>query len=326
MKCCLHDFTINGVTKPILQLGKLTRYVFDLSDPSLNGVGFGISTTEQGISGEDVSGQTLISIPGNSGSKLEFFVPNDISNVYYYAKDDNQNYNGNNIEAAGTIPLFARGPSNNNINVENALHNILCQEGIANVKQVANSADSNSQKLKVAGNIDYDDIITGDTGHSLGEVLLRYVATHLTGHPLGQAIIRNDQDFKQQVDNQTQNSKIANTLLTNLNADMVQNGNTAVRNEVLQSIFEQMVALDVTRFQNIDDSSFNSLPFRPNDDLLIYIKLRANLFVDSDVNSVAGGNAAKSLLNRVFPASAYPYMNTDGLLDAGVWQIRLRLS
>ena len=89
---------------------------------------------------------------------------------------------------------------------------------------------------------------------------------------------------------------------------------------------EQMVALDVTRFQNIDDSSFNSLPFRPNDDLLIYIKLRANLFVDSDVNSVAGGNAAKSLLNQVFPASAYPYMNTDGLLDAGVWQIRLRLS
>ena len=60
-------------------------------------------------------------------------------------------------------------------------------------------------------NIDYDDIITGDTGHSIGEVLLRYVATHLTGHPLGQAIIRNDQDFKQQVDNQTQNSKIANT-------------------------------------------------------------------------------------------------------------------
>ena len=321
-----NDFTINGVTKPILQLGKLTRYVFDLSDPSLNGVGFGISTTEQGISGEDVSGQTLISIPGNSGSKLEFFVPNDISNVYYYAKDDNQNYNGNKIEAAGTIPLFARGPSNNNINVENALHNILCQEGIANVKQVANSVDSNSQKLKTAGNIDYDDIITGDTGHSIGEVLLRYVATHLTGHPLGQAIIRNDQDFKQQVDNQTQNSKIANTLLTNLNADMVQNGNTAVRNEVLQSIFEQMVALDVTRFQNIDDSSFNSLPFRPNDDLLIYIKLRANLFVDSDVNSVAGGNAAKSLLNKVFPASAYPYMNTDGLLDAGVWQIRLRLS
>jgi hypothetical protein len=87
-----------------------------------------------------------------------------------------------------------------------------------------------------------------------------------------------------------------------------------------------MVALDVTRFQNIDDSSFNSLPFRPNDDLLIYVKLRANLFVDSDVNSVAGGNAAKSLLNQVFPASAYPYMNTDGLLDAGVWQIRLRLS
>ena len=57
-----NDFTINGVTKPILQLGKLTRYVFDLSDPSLNGVGFGISTTEQGISGEDVSGQTLISL------------------------------------------------------------------------------------------------------------------------------------------------------------------------------------------------------------------------------------------------------------------------
>jgi hypothetical protein len=315
-----------GVTKPILQLGKLTRYVFDLSDPSLNGVGFGISTTQQGISGEDVSGQTLISVPGNAGSQLEFFVPSDISSVYYYSPDNNQNYNGNTIEAAGTIPLFARGPSNNNILVENALHNILCQEGIANVKQVSYDVDPLSQKLKTAGNIDYEGIITGDTGHSIGEVLLRYVATHLTGHPLGQAIIRNDDEFKDQVDNQTSNSKISNTLITNLNADLAPDGTSGQRNEVLQSIFEQMVALDVSRFQNFSDISFNSIPFRPNDDLLIYVKLNANLLVDSNINTVAGGSAAKSILNQVFPASAYPYMNIDGLLDAGIWQIRLRLS
>ena len=199
------------------------------------------------------------------------------------------------------------------------LHSDLCNDGSANVKH-----DATHSKVKKKNNEDYAEAITGASGHTLGEVLLRYTSTHLSGHPLGQAMIKNDTLFKEQIDGQTANDcDVANRLINKLCDGLVESGTEGKRSEILQSMFEQMIVADITRFSGVDDvTSPKSIPFVAGDVLTLYVKMRSKLLNDSVSNA-----AFQAILNQIFPASMFVYMNdNDGILDAGIWRIDLTIS
>jgi len=84
-----------------------------------------------------------------------------------------------------------------------------------------------------------------------------------------------------------------------------------------------MIAADVTRFSGVDDvTSPKSIPFAAGDTITLYLKMRSKLLNDAVSNA-----AFQAILNQIFPASMFVYMNdTTGILDAGIWRIDLTIS
>ena len=88
-------------------------------------------------------------------------------------------------------------------------------------------------------------------------------------------------------------------------------------------MFEQMIAADITRFSGIDDvSSPKSIPFAAGDVITLYLKMRSKLLNDAVSNATF-----QAILNQIFRASMFVYMNDDnGILDGGIWRIDLTIS
>ena len=173
-------------------------------------------------------------------------------------------------------------------------------DGDANtsVAAIANKAGENGKVLKQQDNA-YANAITSSTQteQTLGDAVLRYVATHLSGHPLGQAFVKNDSALIAQINGGVNEEKAANitgtagsekfvipanvlgSTLTAANAknaclpeqivnalvDGLSGGttNTAngaatpASNAIVQSIYEQMVAQKAERFEGLVDTTTN---------------------------------------------------------------------
>ena len=96
----------------------------------------------------------------------------------------------------------------------------------------------------------------------MGNILVRYIATHLIGHPLAQAFITNDESIENDVNGIQQNqSKIAETLITQFNNNLEADATTPSKNPIIQSLFEQMIVGDINRFIVGDDSGKNLYHF-----------------------------------------------------------------
>ena len=372
-------FSIDASNQAAINVRKVSTYIFDLKDPSLDGYTFSVSTTNNGTHASGTAyttGITVTGVPGTTGAKLtwivdagaastyyyyspetsamggtmnvvgnttgteyttgvvsngtagtsgsyvEIIIPNTIQTLYYYngaVVGSGTNGEGNIINSEQSIPLFTLGPAAAKTALIAGLHNDLCNEGNANVKH-----DATHSKVKKKNNEDYAEAITGASGHTLGEVLLRYTSTHLSGHPLGQAMIKNDTIFKNQIDGQTASDcDVANRLITKLGDGLVVDGIVGKRSEIIQSMFEQMIAADVTRFSGVDDvTSPKSIPFAAGDTITLYLKMRSKLLNDAVSNA-----AFQAILNQIFPASMFIYMNDDtGILDGGIWRIDLTIS
>ena len=166
------------------------------------------------------------------------------------------------------------------------------------VAAIANKAGENGKVLKQGDNA-YANAITSttQTEQTLGDAVLRYVATHLSGHPLGQAFVKNDSALIAQINGGVNEEKTANitgtagsekfvipanvlgSTLTAANAknaclpeqivnalvDGLSGGttNTAngaatpASNAIVQSIYEQMVAQKAERFESLVDTTTN---------------------------------------------------------------------
>jgi hypothetical protein len=198
-----------------------------------------------------------------------------------------------------------------------ALHKDLCVTGEAQIKH-----DLNHSKVKKLGG-EYDSAITADTGHSLGEVFLRYISTHLTGHPLGQIIIKNDESFKEKIDGEgIVNSNVADTLINQLLLNLDPNGITPMRSDILHTLFEQMIYKRIERF-GVNDYTKLGLPFIKNDKIVLYIDMKASLLPDEISN-----DAMQAVVSQIFPKEKYDYMDysNGAIFDGGIWKIELILS
>ena len=328
------NLEMNGSSARILELSRGVKYRFDVSDTTMIGSYLAFSSTPNGFhnNGVDLSGIEYHGTPGNTDAYVLVTIANNTpSLIYSYNRNaigSGQFGKGNKINVIDKVPMFYRGSQTDVDNLKESLHKDLCVDGEAAVKHVI---DPSSSKVVMRGDVKYNYEITEVNGNSLGETLLRYVSTHLSGHPLGQAIIKNDGSFKNNV-NGKQNeggADIANVLINTIVGNMVENADHAISNNVLQSLFEQMTASDITRFGGIDNVK-RSLPFEPNDKLILYITMKANLFSDENVvTSNVPNNAAKMKIRDVFTPDLYPYLNYVGdsaLLNAGTWKIVFTLS
>ena len=328
------NLEMNGSSARILELSRGVKYRFDVSDITMIGSYLAFSSTPNGFhnNGVDLSGIEYHGTPGNKDAYVLVTIANNTpSLIYSYNRNaigSGQFGKGNKINVIDKVPMFYRGSQTDVDNLKESLHKDLCVDGEAAVKHVI---DPSSSKVMMRGEVKYNYEITEINGNSLGETLLRYVSTHLSGHPLGQAIIKNDGSFKNNV-NGKQNeggADIANVLINTIVGNMVENADHAISNNVLQSLFEQMTASDITRFGGIDNVK-RSLPFEPNDKLILYITMKANLFSDENVvTSNVPNNAAKMKIRDVFTPDLYPYLNYVGdsaLLNAGTWKIVFTLS
>lgn len=80
-------------------------------------------------------------------------------------------------------PLFYKGVDASMNLIADQIHNELCNESTAKMVH-----DVSYAKVKMKYGNEYIAPISHTMGNSIGELLLRFVATHLSGHPLGQGI------------------------------------------------------------------------------------------------------------------------------------------
>jgi uncharacterized repeat protein (TIGR02059 family) len=175
--------------------------------------------------------------------------------------------------------------------------------------------------VQTRNGVEYLDPITSIGGNSLGDIFLRYVATHLTGHPLGQAFIKNDTQF---IDDINGSGPGQARVVENLVASLLQNLSVGATegeyNDVLYSIYGQILLQQRARI-GVPSAVARPFPLLPNDNIVLYIDGRVNLLNDS-----APPEALGVQMKDIFPQSSFPYMNDEtGQLNAGVWMVTIRL-
>ena len=317
-------FALNGESEKVLRLQKGVRYIFDLSDATNNTHPFKFSTTKNGThngGSEYVTGVRSYGTPGSPDSAVEFFIStNAPAELFYYcgAHSGSGDYGmGSSIKISDKAAMFYRGSDISSNIVKDALHADLCSN-TSNIKH-----DTTHSKVATKSG-DYNPPITSTSGNSLGNILVRYIATHLMSHPLAQAFITNDDSIENDVNGTGQNqSKIAETLITQFNDNLVADGTTPRKNQVIQSLFEQMIAGDINRFMVGDDSGKQPIPFKTGDKLVFYVNMKAKLAIESNAISPA----TPISLVELFPNSIYPLLDdSNGELDAGLWKIVLTIS
>lgn len=177
---------------------------------------------------------------------------------------------------------------------------------------------------------------------TIGEMLVKYIASVLFGHPEAQAPIENDDTIKKSVQ---VDSSLAEQFVDELSAGLEDNydesGNDTVpkENYVLQSIFEQLISYssetdasggtspDSNRFGDKDDTGvYHGIPFRDDDTITFLISMTGNITQDStdytgqlDNQFTVEGDTD---LANLFESN--PELN--GLnLNPKIWEVRLTL-
>ena len=178
---------------------------------------------------------------------------------------------------------------------------------------------------------------------TIGEMLVKYIASVLFGHPEAQAPIENDQDIVDQVQvSSNLGGQFVNTLSAGLN-DLDTEGNATVsaENEVLQSIFEQLVSFssetdatggatpDSNRFGNRDDTGvYHGLPFLTGDTIIFLVRMKGSINQDTseynlDPEFTTGGD---STLATLFGSN--PELTNNGgtlTLNDKIWELRVTI-
>jgi hypothetical protein len=336
-----NQFIINNEATKVLRLQRGKHYRFDVSDPSMNGHKLSFSASKNGTWNTDVSGTQLttgfkrVGIEGNSGAFVEYIVPTaGVPNVIFYYDSENQGVGDYGVGGLARISdgstLFYKGVDASMNAIANQIHNELCNESTAKMVH-----DVSYAKVKMKYGNEYIAPISHTMGNSIGELLLRFVATHLSGHPLGQAFIQNDESIVASVNGRTAGTaNLGTTLVGKLTKNIpdlsynVPEFSTTPRltnggaNSVLQSIYEQMLVAGMDRFVDLDDVDVvRPLPFKSGDTLVLYLDVKANL------QNGAANTLNQVLLSSVFPNTDYSYLNADSTqLNAGIWKIELTMN
>ena len=282
------------------------------------------------------TGDIMLSLPSSLNNTTNLYT-NDASNakIYYYCGSHSNM--GNFFDVSDQQAIFTRNSDASCNALRDSFIQQLTTEGVSDIvhdiswsdiytpEDTVDQGNTINGYVKTRNNVDYTNKITSTAGNSVGEILLRYMSTHLTGHPLGQSFIKNDSAFINQINGSGNNTaNIANVLVEQMKLGLSENGTVGRGNYVLDTLFKQLKKQDPGRCGLSDTKK--DFPLLAGDKVIIYISAKINVAADIS-KSVDSANVAIAMTNEVFPNSKYPYMvDATGVLDAGTWMITLTIS
>ena len=342
-----NKYAFDGVVHDQLLLSLAQTYKFKPSPSDLfTNHPLRFSTTSDGTHGGGVqyntgvsttnTGDIMLSLPSTLNNTTDLYT-NDASNskIYYYCGAHSNM--GNYFDVSEQQAIFTRNSDASCNALRDSFNQQLTTEGTSDIVHDISWSDIYTPEdtvdqgntvygyVKTRNNEDYTSQITSTNGNSVGEILLRYMSTHLTGHPLGQAFIKNDSAFINQVNGSgTNTANIANVLLDQMKLGLSENGTIGRGNFVLDTLFKQLKKQDPGRCGLTETKK--DFPLLAGDKVIIYLAAKINVAADIS-KSIDNNNLAIAMTNEVFPNSKYPYMNdATGVLDAGTWMITLTIS
>lgn len=172
---------------------------------------------------------------------------------------------------------------------------------------------------------------------TLGEMMVKYIASVLFGHPEAQAPIKNDSAIVQAVQTTSNiHGQFVTELSEGLNADAATAADGS-RNEIVLSIFEQLVAYssenDATAGTAVDSNRFGDashtaeykgIPFQTGDTIIFLVNMSGSLGTD-DQNSVGNNFSANTVPGITTLFANNPDLNGDQLVPK-VWELRITLA
>ena len=189
----------------------------------------------------------------------------------------------------------------------------------------------------------YTSSLTGTSGTSYAECMIRVLCTHLLGNPLSQTFIKDETVLINYIESDSNlhilssqlnetfggdisgggSIAISSQKLTGINSslDISQNVSDGQSNVILKSIFEQMVAdisnnstrnqkisamLDLSGDQQNIKTFVYKLPFLPGDKINFYIRNFINLDFEAltDISGVSNGTLQDLELADIFPGGS----------------------
>lgn len=226
------------------------------------------------------------------------------------------------IDREDSDPLFMY-TSDGRLDVSTNLHADICNQNIVYVP-----ADSEDFPNHTGGSLQ---------NATLGDMLVKYIASVLFGHPEAQAPIKNDQSIIERVQTTSDiHGQFVAQLSAGLNADATTDASGA-SNDIVLSIFEQLVAYsstnetnvegydpDTNRFGNISHEEYRGIPFLTGDTIIFLIRMAGNLTTD-DQNST-GDNYTPSTVPAITTLFAgNPDLDGSDLVPK-VWELRITLA
>tara|TARA_X000000368_G_scaffold415175_1_gene406419 strand:- start:73 stop:891 length:819 start_codon:yes stop_codon:yes gene_type:complete len=157
---------------------------------------------------------------------------------------------------------------------------------------------------------------------TIGQVYVQYIADTLIGHPLAQAFISNDGSIVNDINNSLVSEQFTNALINGLNTS------TFASNDVCSSIIIQMKKWMPTRFNNEVANTEYFLPFCPDDNLSIYIKMKCNIALDNTIGDYTN-KSEYDILKNMFEDKVDVSFNDstkDMNLKEKVWRIKIKLA
>jgi hypothetical protein len=167
------------------------------------------------------------------------------------------------------------------------------------------------------------------TDGPLSNHIIQWISSTLFGHPQAQAPLTNEEQIIQDVSNgtlagQTLGQQIYNALTQDISS------NSGGTNEIVQSIYEQMVNLGRFNVGSGEDTSGNSipdiegfveLPFKSGDKLSFLIKINCDLVNDTNDSSTTNWETSTSTNLSTLFGEINGVSTTDGVkLVPEVWK------
>ena len=168
---------------------------------------------------------------------------------------------------------------------------------------------------------------TFNSGHSptstkLAHVYIQYIADTLAGHPFSHAFISNESAIINKLNSSNIHSQFINAIINNLNTT------TYNENSICNSILLQMKEIMSNRFENELDNVEYPLPFCPEDNITLFIKMKCDIELDNEVGNTHTTNKRydilKSMFNNVDDVEFIDETQKMKLTEK-VWRVRIKL-
>lgn len=185
-----------------------------------------------------------------------------------------------------------------------------------------------NMSYNASASVDFPNSVSSLVDSTLGEMLIKYIASALFGHPEAQAPIKNDATILQAVQTDSDiHGQFTTELTAGLTADATTDASGAT-NEVVQSIFEQIVNYDLEnddgRFDMSHTDTYVGMPFQSGDTIIFLINMTGNVKVEADTYDDEYYTSSNDVLSTII--SSTPDIKSGGDLVPKIWELRITIA